>query len=97
MAQVMPGRTVSQQIDASLDYLKRTWEGIPLDAAEWHEWDDHSRLVYELNWGVPESYLAQLEEWAMQGHLTGAQQARYDELLHVVAANRPVLETMLAE
>jgi hypothetical protein len=97
MAQVMTQRTLSAQIDASLDYLKKTWEGIPLDAAEWTEWDEHSRLVFELDWGVPESYLAQLMEWAAQGYLTPTQQVRYNELLQIVATNRPVLDKMFTE
>ncbi len=97
MAQVMPGRTVSERIDASLDYLKKTWQGIPLDAAEWSEWDEYARLDFELEWAIPESYLAQLTEWAAQGLLNPAQQVRYNELLQTVATNRPVLDKMFAE
>lgn len=97
MAQVMPGRTLSERIDFSLDYLKKAWEGIPLDAAEWAEWDQYARLDFELEWAIPESHLAMLKEWAEQGLLSPAQQARYTTLLQIVATNRPILDRMLAE
>ena len=97
MAQVMPGRTLCEQIDTYLDYLQKAWEGIALDAEEWDEWDEHSRLVFELDWAVPEDHLAQLNEWATQGQLAAAQRARYAELLRLVAINRPILDRMLAE
>ena len=97
MAQLMHGRTLCEQIDTYLDYLQKTWAGIALDAEEWAEWDDDSRLIFELNWAVPEDHLAQLNEWARQGQITAEQRARYDQLLRLVAANRPLLNRMLAE
>ena len=44
-----------------------------------------------------EDRLHQLRQWAEQNLLTEAQQARYEELLALVAHHRPTLERLLAD
>jgi hypothetical protein len=97
MAQVASDAKLGEWIDEYLVYLTRAWKGIPQLAAEWEEWDEHSRLVFDLNWAVPEDRLLQLRHWAEQGLLTPAQCTRYQELLKLVEKNRPTLERLLAD
>src|SRR4051794_40062595 len=83
-------------IEDYLTYLFRTWEGVPYDAAEWDEWDEPSKLNYDVEWGIPEVRLHELTGWAKEGLLTPSQQERYEQLLKLIATNRPILERMLA-
>ncbi len=97
MAQVARDADLRATIDHYLTYLAATWESVPLEAQEWHEWDEDSRLVYELNWAVPEDRLHSLRQWADQGMLTPAERARYDQLLRLVERYRPLLDELLRE
>jgi hypothetical protein len=97
MAQVADRLEVLPRVDRSLDYLFRAWEGVPHLAAEWDDWDEHSRFSFALDWPIREDRLHQLGLWAAQGLLTPAQRARYDDLLALVAAHRPTLERLLAD
>jgi hypothetical protein len=97
MAQVTQDPALQDRIDHYLDYLINSWEGIPLDAAEWDEWDADSQLFFVLNWGVPNDRLAQLRGWAEQGVLTPLQRGRYQKLEALVTEYQPVLNRMLAE
>ena len=97
MAHVAYDPALTERIDAYLDYLKAAWEGVPLDAEEWHMWDEHSRLVFDLDWGVPEDRLAEVTRLAEQGCLTTAQRERFDRVLILVETYRPLLTRMLAE
>ena len=97
MAQVVKGSQLHEWIDDYLTYLKRAWEDIPALAAEWDEWDEHSKLVFDVNLGVPNDRLYQLREWAAQGLLTPAQRERYDELLRLVDRHRPTLARLLGD
>jgi len=85
------------RIDHYLHYLLREWEGIPALAAEWGDWDEDSRLVFDVNWGVPADRLYQLQRRAEQGLLAPEQRARYDELLQLVERHRPLLEELLKD
>ena len=64
---------------------------------EWAEWDDVSRLHFDIDWPVREDRLAILGKWADQGHLDQDQMARYRELLDLVERNRPIYDRMLAK
>jgi hypothetical protein len=86
----IPGR-----IEFALDYLRNEWEGVPELAAEWAEWDEHSRLSFAVDWPIRESHLHLLQEWAQQGLLTADQQTRYKALLELIVAQRPALERLL--
>jgi hypothetical protein len=97
MAQVAQDAELRARIEHYLAYLTATWEGVPLEAREWHEWDEDSRLVYELNWAVPEDRLHSLQHWADQGMLTPTERVRYDQLLRVVERYRPLLDQLLRE
>lgn len=97
MARVASPAQVHEAIEDYLDYLLRTWQGIPELADEWPEWDEYSRFVFALDWGVPEDRLGQLNQWAAEGLFTPAQRTRYDELLRLVERNRPILNDLLAE
>jgi predicted TIM-barrel fold metal-dependent hydrolase len=95
MAQVAQSPQLRIRIEHALASLRREWQSIPELAAEWGEWDEHSRFVFALDWPVCEDSLHQLREWAEQDVLTPEQRAQYDELLELVARNRPVLGQLL--
>lgn len=97
MAQVTEDRQLREQIDDYLDYLVNSWQGVPRLAADWEEWDEDSRLVFDVNWAIPEDRLLQLRGWAEQGLLSASQRARYEMLEAQVAEYRPLLDRMLAE
>ena len=97
MAQVAHDADLRATIEHYVTYLAATWESVPLEAREWHEWDEDSRLVYELNWAVPDDRLHTLRQWAGQGMLTPAERARYDQLLRLVERHRPLLDELLRE
>jgi hypothetical protein len=97
MAQVAHDPQVVVRIDDYLDYLIRTWEGVPLEVREWDEWDEFTRLSYDLDWGVPNERLAQLHSWSEQGLFNAAQHARFNQLLALVARYQPLLARILAE
>lgn len=97
MAELIQTQELASWIDDYLDYLLRAWRGIPALADEWVEWDEHSRLVLELDWPIVEDRLQQLAGWAERGLLDADQRARYEALLTLVAQQRPTLERLLAE
>ena len=97
MAQLVQDPTLRDKIEFALDYLLREWSGVQELAGEWNNWDEDSRLVFELNWAVPEDWLHQLQQWAEQGVLTPEQRCRYADLLKLVAQQRPTLERLLAD
>lgn len=97
MAQVTHVLSPSERIDPYLDSLFREWESIPELAREWVAWEEPDRLDFTYEWSIREDYLAQLQGWVTQGLLTPAQQARYDNLLGLVARHRPLLATLLRE
>ena len=97
MAHVTHDMTLCAWIDDYLSYLIRAWAAIPETAAEWDDWDEHSQLVFVINWGVPQDRLHQLKGWAADGLLTPAQCQRYQELLQLIEQHRPTLERLLAD
>jgi hypothetical protein len=97
MAQVTQEPKLRERIDDFLDYLIKSWKGIPALSAEWDEWDADSQLFFVLNWGVPSDRLAQVRGWAEQGVLTRSQFSQYQKLEALVAEYQPLLDRMLAE
>ena len=93
----MKDKDVYAFIEDYLAYLFTEWSGIPDLAAEWHEWDEPSRLTFDVNWGVVEDRLATLAYWHAKGLLTAQQCTRYEQLLRLVDEQRPTLERLLAE
>jgi hypothetical protein len=96
MAQVIQDADLRARIDGYLHYLVETWQGVPMLAAEWGDWDEHSRLVFALDWPVCEDRLHQLRQWAAEGRLTAPQRRQYDDLLALERRHRPTLERLLA-
>ncbi len=97
MDQVTHIHTPRERIDPYLDYLFRAWQALPDVAKVWAEWEDHDRLDFVVEWPIREDHLYQLQEWAAQGLFTPEQQARYDELLQLIARHRPLLDRLLNE
>lgn len=95
MAQVAHDPKLQGYIEDYLDYLTKTWRGIPLDAREWDEWDEDSRLDYVLDWGVPADRLHSMREWAAEGLLTEGQMVRFRALLELVARYQYLVDAML--
>lgn len=96
MAQVAPDRDLWARIDRDLDYLLREWDGVSALVDDWDEWDEHSRLVFSLDWPICEDRLSRMQQWAEQGRLTAEQRVRYGQLLSLVKQQRPVLERLLS-
>ena len=97
MAQVTHIHTARERIDPYLDYLFAEWQALPEVATEWPEWEDLDQLDFVVEWPIREDRLHQLQGWAAQGLLTPEQQARYDELLQLIACYRPLLDGILNE
>lgn len=97
MAQLTQDAAVAERIDCYIEYLIREWEGIPPLKEEWDEWDEHSKLVFVLDWGVPADRLAQLRTWAAQGLLNAGQQQGFAKIERLVVQHGPWLERILAE
>ena len=95
MAQVTQDPHVLARVERYLHYLTSEWEGVPLLAEEWHEWDEHSRFSFAMDWPIREDRLHELREWAEQDILTPAQRAQYEALVKLVTCHRPVLTKLL--
>ncbi len=98
MAQVTsdPATAARARIEDFLEYLMREWLGVPNVVRAWDEWDEFSRLVFQEDWAVREDRLAQLRRCSAQGQMTSEQETRYQQLLQVVAEQRPVLARLFA-
>ena len=95
MARLASGIKPQNRIDDYLDYVHRQWSGIPALAAEWAQWDEHSKLAFALDWPICEDRLEQLRKWADEGAMNAAQWLRYQELLKLVAKYRSLLDKLL--
>ena len=95
MAQVAREAELRGWIEDYLRYLDGAWQAVPALAAEWHEWDDHSRLVFRMDWPVIEDRLSQLRGWAEAGQLAPAERVRYERVLALERQHRPTLEQLL--
>ena len=95
MAQV--ASEVSARIDHFLDYSFNEWESVPDYIEEFPTWDDLQQLAFVHEWDIRRSGLHVLEDYAAQGAMTPAQQARYQELLVLVQRYEPAIERLLAD
>ena len=93
MAEVAPD--VTTDVDWLLDYLIGEWEDIPNVAREWPTWTKTDRIHALIDWPVVESNLRALDDYAIQGILTPAQEARYTRLRALVTTYRPVLRRLM--
>lgn len=97
MAELIQTQELAGWIDDYLAYLLREWGGIPALVDEWDEWDEHSRLVFVLDWPIVEDRLQQLAGWAGRDLLDSTQRANYETLLSLVAKHRPTMDRLLAD
>ncbi len=96
MAQVARGLDQQPDVDYHLDYQFRSWESVPEYTEWWSDMDASQREAFHLEWmGITEDRLRQLREWSDQGVLTPSQQSRYEDLMRLVAEQRPGLEALL--
>ena len=94
MAQVT--QAVTEKVEHLLSYLFGVWgQDLPEMAAEWDGMDRYERNDFLLDWPVAESYTDLIAEYAEQDILTSAQRERYDALLALIAANRPILNKLM--
>lgn len=85
-------------IDTLLEFLDGFWRhDLPEYAASWDALDPGVRLTFVVDWPSWEGEAEELHEFVTAGDLTREQQWRYDALLAVMAANRPLLDRLLAE
>ena len=96
MAEPAPTSGIQEQVEESLDYLIREWQGIPQLAAAWPTWDAATRDAFSQEWPSRDERLQELREYARAVVLTPAQREQYERLLHLVAVHRPTLELLLA-
>jgi hypothetical protein len=87
----------AERIDREFAYLENEWDGIPELAAEWPEWDEHSRFSFAIDWPIREDTLGRLLDREDRGVLDPAHQARLTSLKALIAQHRPTLERLLAE
>lgn len=97
MPEVVRKADVYEWVEDYLTYLFAEFEDLPEVAAEWDEWDDYAQLDFVIEWPIRMDRLHQLRQWSEQELLTPEQRRRYDELLHLVEANRPLLEKLLRD
>ena len=95
MAQV--AKQAGAHVDYLLDYLVNRWREVADVADEWATWDSVAKEVFQLEWGLKEERLHELEGYADGGKLTVEQAARYATLRELVAGQRPTLERLLAD
>jgi hypothetical protein len=95
MAEV--ARDVHTTIDRYLDHLRAEWAAVREIAKTWSQLHQRERADFILDWPIVEDRLLELREYADAQLLTPSQQSRYDELLDLVAKNRPLLEVLLQE
>ena len=79
------------------DLIGSLSSGIPDLAAEWPEWDAHSRFSFAIDWPICEDTLGRLLDRDERGVLGPAQRARLASLKALIAQHRPTLERLLAE
>lgn len=87
--------SLSDRIDACLARVAAAWAGVPVDAAEWDEWDWESRLVYRFGWTGPQDDWDALERWAADGLLTPEQRCRFEEIKPLMEAHGAILARLL--
>jgi hypothetical protein len=97
MADVRLRTPLREWIDDYLEHLLRIWETLPSITHEWDSWTEDERLDFVIEWPIREDRLQQLQRWAAEGQLSPAQRVRYEELLRLIARQRPTLERLLAE
>lgn len=97
MAQVTRAPTMQQRVDASLAFSLVEWRSVPDLVAEWREWEPVDQLTFRHEWAIREDHLDLLARWRAQGHFSSEQQARYAELLRLVARHRSALDTLFRD
>ena len=94
MAQVTPDLELQEHVDFLLGVLLPSWQDVRRFAADWKDWSPDDRLDVLVEWGVRESRLQELRDYADQGLLTPTQCARYQELMLLIEKYRPILERL---
>jgi hypothetical protein len=98
MAQQTVEPQTRERIDRSLNYLFDQWAGVPWWAEMWPEMDGVQREVFHLEWcGITEQRWSEMQRWAEQDLLTPEQRDRYASLSHLVAEQRPLLQSLLED
>jgi hypothetical protein len=93
MAQVKP---VPGSTDWQLDWSLWQWGRLPEVEAEIDQWDQLDQIHFIEEWPLEEERLLQLEQDAVNGHLTPEQLRRYEQLQCLVAQNRPIIQRLRA-
>lgn len=83
-----------QDVDWLLELALFQWQRLPEVQAEIDRWDLLDQLNFIEEWPIEEDRLTDLERLAAEGALTPEQQARYQALLRVVEAHRPILRRL---
>jgi hypothetical protein len=93
MAQV--DRATGADVDHLLKWATAGWEELTDVEREIDGWDLVDQLVFLEEWPLEEERLRRLADLAQTGSLTGDQCARYEDLLRLVARQRPIIERLL--
>ena len=82
-----------ERIDFLLSRSSSCWKELPELEAEIRDWDYWGRVVI-IEWGIRESWLSHLDQYASLGDMTEKQFVRYKELQEVVAENQPIIDRL---
>jgi hypothetical protein len=86
---------VDQARQARIDHLLKwsvvAWEELTEIEREIGTWDLIDQLVYIKEWPLEEERLRRLARYAEANDLTEAQRLRYQDLLHLVERQRPII------
>jgi hypothetical protein len=97
MAQVTQARELRERIEGLLTYALDEWAAVPKYTAEFESWDDIQQLDFVQEWGIRESALEVLQDYARRDILTAEQRGRYEQLEQLVALHRPAVQQLLSE
>jgi hypothetical protein len=88
-------RATRHDVDHLLKWSTVAWQELTEVEREIDGWDLIDQLVFLEEWPLEEERLRRLADLAQTGSLTGDQCARYEELLRLVARQRPIIERLL--
>jgi hypothetical protein len=87
---------ISEQIDFFLDRLFLRWAELP-SVEDFEGWDVIDQIVFIEEWAIPRSHLELLEGRRAENLLGEWQEARYQDLVRLMAEKQPLLDEILKD
>jgi hypothetical protein len=95
MAQVAQKNRPSWLIDKDLQNLLGLWRTVEVQAAEWPEWNEFSRVDFIIEWPIEREASIRVKKAAKTGLLNERQQRDWQELQGLIETHRATMEWML--